>query len=219
MTRKTIILFLCLFIGANLNGQTGLYMRTMFWGSQLDISWLYFTNDSKLVYNPKFGVNPINIEKELAENKKNVATVRLNGSKMNVQWGDGRNQNINVEFKNGILSGFDGGLCSKPGSFSFKYFQDKTYSGLANYGNVTRSITLFMGKDGKFSSDRVGAVSGSGNFTGVATARGNDNGTYSITGNTIIFKYANGTEWRAVAQPYDLGKEEIIINDQLFKRQ
>lgn len=198
--------------------QTGLFMRTQFWGNQLEISWLYFTNDKKVIRNPKFGTDPIDVKKEIAENSKNVATItQLNGGKMSLTWGDGRKQTINVEFKNGVLSAFDGGLCSKATPFKFKYFQDKKYSGLASYGNVTRSVTMFLGKDGKFSTERLGSVSGSGNFSGAAAATGTDSGTYSINGNTIIFKYNNGTEWIAIAQPYDLGKQDIIINDQRFK--
>ena len=137
---------------------------------------------------------------------------------MSLHWGDGKKHVINVEFKNGVLTAFDGGICTEPSPFSFKFFQDKTYSGLANFGNVTRSVVMFLGKDGNFSNDRVGAVSGSGNLTGVAAVKVNESGSYSITGNTIIFKYKDGKEWRAVAQPYDMGKEEVIIRDQLFKK-
>ena len=198
--------------------QTGLFMKTQFWGSQLEISWLFFTSDKKVVRNPKFGVNPVQIPKEISENGRNVASYSLSGNRMNLRWGDGRVQNVNVEFKNGVLSAFDGGLCSKPNPFPFRYFNDKTYSGLAVVGNVTRTVTLFLGRDGRFRSDRIGAVSGTGNLTGVAAVEGSESGTYSINGNTIVFKYTNGAEWRAVAQPYDLGREEIIVNDQLFKR-
>lgn len=216
--KKYILLFLGIMCWmAIVNAQSGLFMRTIFWGSQLEISWLYFANGNKLVRNPKFGVNPLDIQKEMAENSKNVATYSLAGNKMNVKWGDGKAFSVNVEFKNGVLTGFDGGICTKATSFKFKYFDNKTYAGLATYGNVSRSIVLFLGKDGRFNTERVGAVSGSGNLTGVATSKANDGGTYSIIGNTLLFKYANGTEWRTLAQPYDLGKEEIIINDQLFK--
>ncbi len=43
--------------------QTGLFMKTQFWGSQLEISWLFFTSDKKVVRNPKFGVNPVQIQR------------------------------------------------------------------------------------------------------------------------------------------------------------
>lgn len=219
--RKYCILFiLSVVLSFTSKAQTGLFMRTQFWGSQLEISWLFFTNDKKIIRNPKFGANPLNVQKEMAENSKNIATItQLNGGKMSLTWGDGRKQTINVEFTKGVLSAFDGGLCSKATPFAFKYFDNKKYSGLASYGNVTRSVTMFLGKDGKFSTERLGSVSGSGNFSGAAAAKGSDAGTYIINGNTIVFTYSDGTQWIAVAQPYDLGKQDIIINDQHFKVQ
>lgn len=216
-TRILTALLILLMTGCA-NGQPQLFMRTMFWGSTLEISWLCFSGD-KVVRNPRYGVNPLQLDREMKDNAQNVATFKRNGGKMNIKWGDGREQNINVEYTNGVLSAFDGGLCSPAKPFGVKAFQDRTYSGLASYGNVTRSVTLFLGKDGRFAEKRVGAVSGDGNFTGVATAGGADAGTYSINGNTVVFKYGDGREWRAVGQPYDLGKEEIILGDQLFKRQ
>lgn len=212
------ILFLLLSLTA-LQGQSGLYMRTQMWGSSLDISWLFFTPDKKLVRNPQFGVNPIQYAKELAANPSNVATYTLSGTKMNLKWGDGKLQTVNVDFKKGVFSGFDGGICTRAKPFTFSYFPDLTYSGFANAGSVSRSITMFLGKDGTFRDARVGAVSGSGNLSGAAVSTGNDAGTYLIKGNTIRFKYNNGTEWIAVAQPYDLGYNDIIINDQRFKQQ
>lgn len=211
-------LFLCLPL-ATLFGQSGLYMRTQMWGSSLDVSWLFFTADKKLVRNPAFGVNPVHYAKELAANPSNVATYSLSGSKMTLKWGDGKTQTVNVDFKNGVFSGFDGGICSQAKPFTFSYFPDLTYSGFASAGSVSRSVTLFLGKDGKFRDGRVGAISGSGNVSGAAASSGSDVGTYVVKGNTITFKYNSGKEWIVVAQPYDLGYNDIIINDQRFKQQ
>jgi len=202
-----------------IQGQSGLYMRTQMWGSSLDVSWLFFTTDKKLVRNPVFGVNPVQYAKELAANPSNVATFSLAGNKMTLKWGDGKTQTVNVDFKNGVFSGFDGGICSRAKPFTFSYFPDLTYSGFASAGSVSRSITLFLGKDGKFRDGRVGAISGSGNVSGSAASSGSDVGTYIIKGNTITFKYSSGKEWIVVAQPYDLGYNDIIINDQRFKQQ
>jgi hypothetical protein len=55
--------------------------------------------------------------------------------------------------------------------------------------------------------------------SGAAASTANAAGTYSIKGNTITFKYNSGKEWIVVAQPYDLGYNDIIINDQRFKQQ
>ncbi len=218
--KNGLIAFMLIFLAlATVHGQSGLYMRTQMWGSSLDISWLFFTNDKKLVRNPVFGVNPIQYAKELAANPSNVATYSLAGTKMTVKWGDGKTQTVNVEFKGLDLSAFDGGLCSRPVPFKFSFFPNLTYYGFANAGSVSRSITLFLGKDGKFRDSRLGAISGSGNVSGAAASTASDAGTYTIKGNSIYFKYNSGKEWIAVAQPYDLGYNDIIINDQRYKQQ
>ena len=220
LKRNLLFLGLAILLLGKLQAQSGLYMRTQFWGSSLDVSWLFFVNgqDKKLVRNPLFGVNPLQLSKELQENKKNVANFSLSGNKMTLRWGDGTTQTVNVEFKDGKLSGFDGGVCSRASAFPFKFFPDLTYSGSAGYGSVGRSVTLFFGKDGKFRGDRLGFISGSGNTSGAVASQSTENGTYLINGNTIIFKYSDGKEWRVVAQPYDLGQNDIIINDQRFKQ-
>jgi hypothetical protein len=218
--KNCFIAFLLLFLAlTNTHGQSGLYMRTQMWGSSLDVSWLFFTTDKKLVRNPQFGVNPIQYAKELAANPSNVATYTLSGNKMNVKWGNGKTQTVNVEFKGSEISAFDGGLCSKASPFKFSFFPDLTYAGFASAGSVSRSVTLFLGRDGKFRDSRLGAISGSGNVSGAAASTANAAGTYSIKGNTITFKYNSGKEWIVVAQPYDLGYNDIIINDQRFKQQ
>jgi hypothetical protein len=218
--KNGLIASLLLFVAlTNAHGQSGLYMRTQMWGSSLEISWLFFTADKKLVRNPLFGVNPIQYAKELGANPSNVASYSLAGNKMTIKWGDGKTQTVNVEFKGRELSAFDGGLCSKPAPFKSSYFPDLTYSGFASAGSVSRSVTLFLGKDGKFRDSRLGAISGSGNVSGAAASTASDAGTYSIKGNTITFKYKSGKEWIVVAQPYDLGYNDIIINDQRFKQQ
>ena len=218
--KNSFIAFLLLFLAlTKAYGQSGLYMRTQMWGSSLDVSWLFFTTDKKLVRNPQFGVNPIQYAKEFKANPSNTASYSLSGNKMILKWGDGKTQTVNIDIKNGVLSGFDGGICSQAKPFTFSYFPDLTYSGFASTGSVSRSVTLFLGRDGKFRDSRLGAISGSGNVSGAAASTANAAGTYSIKGNTITFKYNSGKEWIVVAQPYDLGYNDVIINDQRFKQQ
>lgn len=219
MFRYFISIILSCVIVFSARSQSGLFMRTIYFGSQLDVSWMFFTSDKKIIRNPKYGVNPVMIEKELAENTNNVGVIiRSGGGKMTVKWGNTKEYIVNVEYTNGMLSAFDGGLCTKPSVFPFKRFANKTYSGLALVGNITRSVTLFLGDDGRFTSETIGTVSGSGNFSGAAASTRKESGTYTLNSNTIIFKYSDGKVWIVVAQPYDLGNEEIIIGDQLFKK-
>jgi hypothetical protein len=216
---KSILLVFVLSLSVSATtAQSGLYLRTQWFGSQLNVSWLFFNQAKKIVVrNPIYGVNPLQLEKELADNKQNVATYTISGGKVNLEWSDGKKQVVNIEYKNGEMSAFDGGICSKAKPFTFKYFSDKTYSGTAIYGSVGRSLTFFFSKTGTFQNQRFGSISGSGNVSGSTSSSSEDNGTYVLNGNTIIFKYANGKEWRVIAQPFDLGQEEILINDQLFK--
>jgi hypothetical protein len=109
-----LVLFISLlFCLVAVQAQSGLYMRTQMWGSSLDISWLFFAPGNKVVRNPKFGVNPIQLQKEVAENSANVASYTLTRTKMNLQWGNGIKQSINVEFSGRDLSAFDGGYAVK----------------------------------------------------------------------------------------------------------
>lgn len=196
-----------------------LYMRTMtYWGgSSLEISWLYFADDETLVRNPKFGINPIDLKKEKAENANNVATYKKNGDKMDLVWGDGRTQSVNVEYKDGDLSAFDGGLCSPAKSYSISSFNNLRYSGLATAGPVSRSMVIDFREDGTFSMNSLGAIGGEGNVVGSAASENKRTGKYTIKGNSIDFLFDDGTVWNTLSQPYDLGKQDIIINDQLFK--
>ena len=220
MKKYYTILAIFLFFSFTIaKSQSGLYLRTQFWsGGSLDVSWLYFNQSKKIVRNPIYGVNPLQLDKEVAENKSNVGTYIISGNKMTIDWADGKKQTINIEFKNNDLSGFDGGVCSKAKPFTFKYFSNKTYSGTAIYGSVGRSLTFTFGSNGQFTNKRLGSISGSGNTSGAAASMSEETGIYQINGNTILFKYANGKEWRVIAQPYDLGNEEILINDQLFRQ-
>lgn len=194
-------------------------MRTSYFSSQLSISWLYFYDETTLIMNPVFGINPVDINKEMQYNKKNIAKYKAIQNKMDLIWGDGRKMTVNVEYTNGVLSAFDAGGCLLAVPFQANTLHNKVYFGLASAGPVTRTATIRFGADGKFAMNKLGAIAGEGNFTGVATAGNDKKGTYTVKGNTIHFKFDDGTSWIALAQPFDMGKDEIIINDQLFKKQ
>ena len=129
MYTRVLSICMILLLSGCANGQSQLFMRTMFWGSTLEISWLCFSGD-KVVRNPTYGVNPLQLDREMKDNAKNVATFKRNGGKMNIKWGDGREQNANVEYKNGVLPAFEGGLCSLAKHFGLHTFQDRTISSL-----------------------------------------------------------------------------------------
>lgn len=222
------ILFLVVFTasifscGGSTGSQSGdgkLYMRTMSWaGGTLDISWYYVTKD-KIVVNPLGGADPVDMSVETARNTRNVASYRdLGDGQWEVKWGDGRTQTVRVEMKGGDVSAFDGGLMSEIKPFPDSHFEDLTYTGLASTSQVTRFVKIFFGKDGRFKMYRLGSVTGGPGTVGVGADEQTSAGQYDIKGNTVHFRYDDGTEWITVGQPYDLGNGEIILGDQLFKK-
>lgn len=201
------------------SAQEGLYLRTQFWsGSNLEISWLFFTKDGVICKNPTFGVNPFNLKKELELNQANTGKFTVAANKMTINWGNGKSQSLKAEFNGTTLKGLDGGICTKAKPFSAKFLSGKTYSGSASAGDVSQSTVIEFKADGSFIMNRSGSISGSGNISGAASSQSSKTGKYSVTGNTIVFKYSDGTEWRTLAQPYDLGNDDIILNDKLFKK-
>lgn len=196
-----------LFIGMGVKAQSGLYLRLEYYGNNLDIQWLYFT-DSVVVRNPKFGVSPLQLEKELAENRQNVGKISArSNTKMALKWGNGISQVVNIEIKNNDLSIFDRVACSKAIPFQESTIDNKAFSGLGNFNNLSKDISLFLGKDGKFIYEKK---MGTGDIQ-------KEEGIYTITGNIIQFNYNNGKEWRAFVHTYDLVKQDIIIDQQIFK--
>lgn len=196
-----------------------LFMRTMLWSSgTLDIAWYYMTAD-RIVVNPVGGADPVDWASETEKNGKNVASYRQAGDgTIQVEWGDGRKQNLRVEYKDGEISALDGGLMTLAKPFTASNFDGLTYTGVTILAQVTRTIRIDFGADGRFKMERVGSVSGGASGSGVGTDGRSDQGAYEIKGNTIHFHFDDGTEWHAVGQPYDLGNGEIIIGDQLFKK-
>jgi len=215
----TALMYSCGGAPGSTAGDGKLYMRTMSWaGGTLDISWYYVTSD-KVVVNPVGGADPVDMAVETARNARNVASYKdLRDGRWEVTWGDGRTQTVRVEMKGGDVSAFDGGLMSPAKPFPDSRFEDLTYGGLASTSQVTRYVKIKFGKDGQFRMYRLGAVTGGPGTVGVGSDEQTGAGQYSIKGNTVHFRYDDGTEWITVGQPYDLGNGEMILGDQLFKK-
>jgi len=85
MKRKIFVVLLASIITSQVMfAQSGLYLRTQFWGSQLNVSWLFFAPKNKIVRNPLYGVNPLQIDKETANNASNVGTYTKTGDTMTI---------------------------------------------------------------------------------------------------------------------------------------
>jgi hypothetical protein len=67
------------------SGNGTVYLRTFytaFGGGSLTISWIYLGKDGIIVYNPRHGVDPINMEAEKKDNEKNVCKYEIDVDKI-----------------------------------------------------------------------------------------------------------------------------------------
>lgn len=194
------------------------YLRTMMWSGSLSISWVYLGNDGTIVFNPKNGVNPVNVAAETANNIDNTGTYKLVGTKLEIKWKNGKTASWSVEKKNGEFTAIDGGLVSKPTPLPANYKLNGTYNGGAVTANLSSSSTLNFKPDGKFTEGRFGAVS-----TAETGASSSDKraGTYTITGNTLKLKYNSGETYTAVVGIYriDANYTYFIINSTSYRQQ
>ena len=215
-----VLLALCALAFASCEQESKLYLRTVAWSlGGLEISWLYVDEGRKLIVkNPQFGVNLLNEEKERAENPRFIGNYEVDGNMMRVKWADGKEDQRGVEFKDGEISAWDGGLCVKAKPFTDSHIDDLNYEGNIGFGNVSNNTTIRFGKDGKFSMRSMGAVLGTSELQGAVSETPEQTGTYSIEGNTLTFQFDDGKEWITTAQPFDMGNREIIIGTRLFKK-
>jgi hypothetical protein len=218
MIRLLLALFSLSF--ASCQQESKLYLRTVAWSlGGLEISWLYVDEGKKLIVkNPQFGVNPLNEEKERAENPSSIGNYEVDGNMMRVKWADGKVDQRGVEFKDGEISAWDAGLCVKAKPFPNSRIDDMNYEGNIGFGNVSNNTTIRFGKDGSFSMRSMGAVLGTTELQGAISETPERTGTYSIEGNTLTFRFDDGEEWITPAQPNDMGNQEMIIGTRLFKK-
>lgn len=205
---KNIILFFAfLMLGIIVHAQNGLYLKLQYWGSNLDIEWLYF-QDSVLVKNPKYGITPLQVEQERLIKSEDVANIlQVSNNKMSIQWGNGINEAILVEFQDKDLVKFKGIDCKKAIPVNKNQFDNKSYSGLVNFKNLSKDIRLVFSNDGKFTS-----ITKTPEGTSLT-----EEGRFYISENTISFKYNNGKQGQAFIHTFDSGQDDLIINHQLFK--
>lgn len=194
-----------------------IFLRTVMWGSSLQISWVYLGNDGTIIYNPKHGVNPVNIAAEVADNAANTGNYKVVGSTLKITWKDGKSASWNFEKEKGEFSAIDGGICTKPEQLPSNYKLNSTYSGGAVTANLSASSTLKFTPDGKFTEGRTGTVSTAATSAISSNQRG---GTYLINGNTLKLKYTSGETYTAVVGIYKISPTltYFIINTTSYKQ-
>lgn len=88
------------------------YLRTVMFNG-LSITWVYLGNDGVIVWDPKHGVDPVNVAAEKADNSANTGTYKLAGNKLLVNWQNGKSAEMSVEYNGKAISAIDGGLTTK----------------------------------------------------------------------------------------------------------
>ncbi|MDQ7949045.1 MAG: hypothetical protein REI78_16325 [Pedobacter sp.] len=202
--------------GAAPNGK--LFLRTVMWGGSLDISWVYLGNDGTIIFNPKNGVNPVNIAVESANNAANTGNYKVVGKNLQITWKNGKTATWSFEKTAGEFSAIDGGLLSSPAALPNNYKLNGQYAAGAVTANLSSSSTLVFTPDGKFKESRYGAVSTAETGASSADSRA---GTYNVTGNTLRLKYNSGETYIAVVGIYKISDQltYFIINNSSYKQQ
>lgn len=195
-----------------------LFLRTTMWSGSLSIEWIYLGNDGTIVFNPKNGVNPVNIAAEIKNNQSATGTYKVVGTMLQIKWKDGKSANWNFEKTKGEYSAIDGGITVIPDVLPANYKLNGSYSAGAVTANLSASSTLNFTPDGKFTEGRYGAVSTAETGASSADKRA---GTYTITGNTLKLKYNNGENYVAVVGIYKISNTltYFIINNSSYKQQ
>ncbi len=198
-----------------------LYLRTFLWtgmyGSNLDISWIFLSDDGKIVRNPRYGVNPVQWEKEMQENAANVGRYTEEKDKLAITWSDGKTASWGIEKKDGKLSIIDGGIVSEPEAMPPHYRIEGQYAASTVLPNVASTQTLVFQKDGSFTMNNLGTVS---TADVAAASENNKQGTYDISGNTLSFKFSNGEEKKSVICIWNMnGQKNLVINSAYYPQE
>ena len=191
-----------------------LYLQSYFING-LSLNWIWLGDDGTIIYNPKFGVDPVNIKKEKKENENNIGEYEIDGIDINVTWENGKKSKLAIEKSKGDISAIDGGLVSLQEPMPDDYKLQGKYEGSMVFGNVANINTYYFKKNGKFSLNQFGAVS---NEDMGATSEDDLNGSYSITGNTITLEFDNGQSRVATIGVMEMedGQNFIIMNQRSY---
>lgn len=195
-----------------------LFLKTIMYGTSLDISWIYMGSDGLILVNPKHGVDPINVPAETKDNLANVGTYAISGDEIKIKWKNGKSENWSFEKTDGQYSSLDGGVVTQPKALPANYKLKGIYSAGAVTANLSASSTIIFSPDGKFTEGRRGTV-----VTENESSMSSDQriGTYSISGNTLKLKYTNGETYIAVIALWKLldDKNQLIINSSSYPEQ
>ena len=189
--------------------QGKLYLRHIRWMTGgTSLNWYFFADNGTVVVDPKHGVNPVNLAAERADNMINMGTYVMTNNSLKVQWLNGTNSDVEVEYKNGELIRIDAfSIVMRQKGFPANFKLNGTYSGVSGVGDVAQGRNFTFSENGRFSVTNTGYIS---NQATNNTVSQNQSGTYRIIGNTLILEYAGGNVEMA---PIAIWDDRIVINN------
>ena len=220
----TIIISTVLFACSNAESDSGngtTYLRTLytaFGGGSLTISWIYLGNDGTIVYNPKHGVNPVDMDAEKGDNSENVGTYKIEDEKIKITWSNNKTDEWSIEKKDGEISIIDGGITTVPNQFKEGETIQGSFSAMALGGSFSRVQTMTFRKDGTFGVSTSTAVN---NDYVSEIGKNSSEGTYKLNGNTLRMKFDDGNEQVAnIAHWKEAGEKlTLVINNSSFPQE
>src|SRR4051794_26663821 len=93
--------------------EPGLYLRTTYAFGNLSLNTIYVGGGHKIAIDPKGGTDAFDFGAAAKESPATVGTFKIDGTKIVVTWANGKTDPLDVEFDNGKLSAYDGGLVTK----------------------------------------------------------------------------------------------------------
>jgi len=199
----------------------GLYLRTTYFAGSLSINTMYFGPGSRLVVDPPHGVDPLDFDAASRESPDKAGTYTIQGSSLLVTWANGKTSQLPVEFDHGAISAYDGGLMVKAEAYPQNQRLAGTYAWGGSTANASAARTLQLAADGTYTMTALGGIRSIPGNT--SSAQGTETGTYTLGGNTMVLRAANGQTTTHTVIPFNTAidpakaelRDEHLIFDSL----
>ncbi|HVU37265.1 MAG TPA: PDZ domain-containing protein [Opitutales bacterium] len=180
---------------------SGLYLRTVYFSGSLSINTLYFAPGNRLVVDPPHGVDPLDFDAVSRELPDRVGTYAIQGDSIRITWANGKTSQLPVEFDGGTIAAYDGGLLVKAEAYPPNQRLSGTYAWGGSTTNASAARTLQLSADGTYTMTSLGGIrSVPGDTT---SAQETETGTYTLGGNTLVLRPANGRSASHTVMPFN----------------
>lgn len=192
----------------------GLYLRTTYAFGNLSLNTIYVGPGNKIAIDPKNGIDSFDFDAAAKASPSQVGTFKIEGNKIIVTWAAGKKETLPVEFESGKLSAYDGGLVSKADAYPRDAKLAATFGGSGQTKNVSGARTIAFTADGKYTMSMLGGIRGVPGKPGVAEKT--VQGTYKLSGNTLILTASSGEVSKHTVIPFNtaLDPKKAKISDE-----